>query len=113
MFRLHPVRAALPLVLLALSAAPVSAQQLNVNSKAFEAFKDARDLIQSGKFDLAAEQLKAFTAAPPTDADYLLVQSKFGNSAFLNLRNVLRWHDNDAADKEARANAEAIIKKSE
>ncbi len=113
LFRNHLARAALPLLVLAFSAAAVSAQPLNTNSKGFDAFKEARDLMQRGKFDLAAEQLKAFLAAPATDADYLLIQSKFGNSVFLQLRNVLRWNDNDGAEKDARATAEEIIKKSE
>ena len=99
MFRNHVVRAALVSVFLIASAHTASAQQLNVNSKAYQAFKDARDLMQRGKFDLAAEQLKAFLAAPPVDADYLLLQSKFGNSVFLQLRNVLRWNDNETAEE--------------
>jgi len=113
LFRLHLVRAALLLAFFAAAAESAPAQPLNTNSKAFEAFKEARDLMQRGKFDLAADLLKTFLAAPPSDADLLLIQSKYGNSVFLQLRNVLRWHDNDKAEAEAKANVEEIIKKSE
>ena len=113
MFRLHPARAVLVCTALFASAGTVTAQQLNVNSKAFEAFRDARELMQRGKFDLAAEQLKAFVAANPTPADLFIIQNKFGNSVFLHLRNVLRWNDNETAEKEAKATVEEIIKRSE
>ncbi len=112
MLRYPIICAVAPLILL-VSAPSSPAQPLAVNSNAFEAFKDARELMQRGKFDLAAEQLKAFLAATPTDADLFTIQSRFGNSVFLQLRNVLRWSDNDAAEKEARATVEEIVKKSD
>ena len=52
-------------------------------------------------------------ATNPADADLFTIQSRFGNSVFLQLRNVLRWSDNDAAEKEARATVEEIVKKSD
>ena len=113
LFRHHLVRVVLFAVLVGAFAEPASAQPLAVNSKAYEAFKDARDLLQRGKYDLAADQLKAFLAAGPTDADLFLIQSKLGNNSFLQLRNVLRWNDNETADKEARATVEEIIKKAD
>ena len=112
MLRFPLIGAAAALILLA-NTPVASAQPVAVNSKAYEAFKDARDLMQRGKFDLAAEQLKAFLAANPTDADLFTIQARFGNAAFLQLRNVLRWNDNETAEKEARSTVEEILKRAD
>ena len=74
LFRHHLVRVVLFAVLSGASAESASAQPLAVNSKSFEAFKDARELLQRGKYDLAAEQLKTFLAANPTDTDLFQIQ---------------------------------------
>jgi hypothetical protein len=57
---------------------------------------------------VAAERLKAFLAANPTDQDYLAIQQA-DPTTFLKLRNVASWSDNAAANAEAVKTVETII----
>lgn len=80
--------------------------------KPYDHYKSARDLIFAGKYDLAAEELKAFTASNPSDADYLEIERKFGADTFLKLKRVLKWDDNPTADAEAKKLVDDVIAKS-
>jgi CheY-like chemotaxis protein len=75
-------------------------------------FRDAQALIGDGRFDVAAERLKAFLAANPTDADLLDVL-RTDPAAFAKLRRVAVWSDNPAAQAEAVKTVDAIIAKAE
>lgn len=75
-------------------------------------FKAAKDYIRDGRFDVAAEELKKFLAANPTEKDYLDITAK-EPTAFQKLRNVPVWSDNASAQTEAAKTVEAIIAKSE
>ncbi|HET6572329.1 MAG TPA: hypothetical protein VFG68_01915 [Fimbriiglobus sp.] len=73
-----------------------------------ELYRAAQDLIRSGRYDVAAERLKAFLAANPTDQDFLAIQQA-EPATFLKLRNVVSWSDNPTAHAEAEKVVEAII----
>ncbi len=80
--------------------------------KPADVYASARALIESGKLDLAVEQLKAFRDANPTDADFLEVERKFGGDTFLRLKRVYKWDDNPTADAEAKKLVDDLIAKS-
>jgi CheY-like chemotaxis protein len=65
-----------------------------------ELFQDARGQITDGRYELAAEILKDFLAANPTDQDYLDIEGRVGPQAFLGLRNIPRWYDDPKRDDE-------------
>jgi hypothetical protein len=71
-----------------------------------------RELMNEGKFDIAANSLQAFLDANPTPADFLEIERRFGTTAFTGLRTVPRWSDDRAFDKKARENVEEAIKRS-
>lgn len=75
-------------------------------------FKAAKDYIRDGRFDVAAEELKKFLAANPTEKDYLDIMAK-EPTAFQKLRNVPVWSDETKSQAEAVKTVEAIIAKSE
>jgi CheY-like chemotaxis protein len=108
--------AALGLVaaLAALGGPPAAAQEApkGPSLKAQEAFEQSRALIGQGRFDLAAAYLQAFHDANPSDGDLLDLERKYGTTVFESLRNVPRWSDDPKTDKQARANVEALIKRS-
>ena len=80
--------------------------------KPVDYYKSARDLIFSGKLDLAVEQLRAFKESNPTDKDFIEIEAKYGASTFLKLRNVVKWEDNPTADAAAKKLVDEIIDKS-
>jgi len=78
--------------------------------KPTEVFAQVRNLIDDGKYDLAALFLQKFIDNTPTNADLLTLEERYGPTVFQSLRNVPRWSDNAALDKKSRANVETIIK---
>ena len=58
--------------------------------------------FDQGKFDLAAEYLKAFLATNPSDQQLLDIEQKYGKGAFQNLQAVPKWSDDPTAEKAAR-----------
>lgn len=81
-------------------------------------FDEARDLMQSGSFEVAGDMLKEFLGLNPTDQDYLDIEAKYGPTTFLKLRTVRRWYDdpkrNDAFKKDVLEKiVDASIKASE
>lgn len=74
-------------------------------------FSTVRELMNEGKFDIAATFLQAFLDSNPSEPELLELEKKYGTTVFLSLRNVPRWSDDLAADKKARANVEEIIKR--
>ena len=77
-----------------------------------ELYREAQELIRSGRYDVAAERLKAFAAANPTEKDYLAIQQA-DPTTFLKLRNVAVWSDNPTAHAEAVKVVDAIIARAE
>ena len=75
---------------------------------AVELFREAQSLIRDGRFDVAAESLKKFLAAGPTDADVLAL-ARTDPAAFQKLRNVVQWSDDPAADAAAVKVREEVI----
>ena len=100
------------IVLSALDLAPKASaqprQEVNLQSPS-ERFRLIRELISEGKYDLAAEQLKALVAAKLTDQDYLGIQNQYGVTAFERLRLVPVWSDNPAAQAEAIKAVDTLI----
>jgi CheY-like chemotaxis protein len=94
------------------STAGTAFAQDPVPAKPVDLFKDVRDLISIGKFELAADRLKAFRDANPSDADFLEIDRRFGAASFLKLKNVLKWDDNPTADAEAKKVVNDVITKS-
>ncbi len=74
-------------------------------------FKAARNLITDGKLDLAAEMLRAFMAAPPTDKDFLELEARFGPIVFQRLLRVVQWSENKEADAAAKKLVDEIVAK--
>ncbi len=108
-------RAALVVTLLIFAAAPGLAQPpaaAEPPKTPVELFRQARAEIQDGRYDVAAETLKRFQAANPTDGDFLDLTAK-EPTAFLKLRNVGEWSQNPTAQAEARATVEAIVARAE
>ncbi len=111
-------RAALVVTLLTLAgplARPGAAQPpaaAEVPKTALELFNQARAEIRDGRFDVAAETLKKFQAANPSDRDFLDITAK-EPTAFLKLRNVGEWSQNPTAQAESKAAIEAIIARAE
>ena len=85
------------------------AQPAQVAATPQDQFRLARELISLGRYDLAAEQLKAMAAANPTDADYLAIQERYGPTAFERLKLVLTWSDNPAAQANAVQAVDTLI----
>lgn len=67
---------------------------------ATQVFGEARDLINAGSLEVAADLLRDFLALSPTQQDYLDLEAKYGPTTFLKLRTVPRWYDSAARDKE-------------
>ena len=68
-------------------------------------------MITDGKLDLAAEMLRSFLATPPTDADYLELEKRFGPTVFMRLMRVDAWSENKEADKAAKKLVDEIVAK--
>ena len=108
-------RAALVATLVALAASAGVAQPpapAEVPKTPGQLFEQARGEIRDGRYDVAAETLKRFQAANPTDRDYLDITTK-EPTALLKLRNVPEWSQNAAAQADAKATVEAIIVRAE
>jgi CheY-like chemotaxis protein/tetratricopeptide (TPR) repeat protein len=65
--------------------------------------------ISVGRYDLAARYLQGFLATNPTDQDLLALEQREGLAGFLQLRLVERWSNDDAVNKQAKANVEEAI----
>jgi CheY-like chemotaxis protein len=65
--------------------------------------------IEVGRYDLAAGLLHALLAKPPTEAELLQIHEKYGMSAILALRQVPKWSDDPATEKQGRADAGQLI----
>ena len=65
--------------------------------------------IEVGRYDLAANLLHALLAKPPADEDLLQLHEKYGLSAFLALRQVPKWSDDPAIEKQGRKDAGQLI----
>ncbi len=103
-----PVR--LTAVIAALAVAlPLFAQPEPVPATPVDRFKQARDRIEDGRLELAAESLQAFLDAKPKDTDYIALEKQFGATVFERLARVVQWSDNKAADAAAKASVKAII----
>ncbi len=107
--------ATLALVVLVAAVPPAFAQDPPPKTPV-DVFKEARDLISSGNYELAAEALEKFLATLPqdtakADTQLLDVETKFGAASYLRLRNVLKWSDNKAENDKAKATVEAVIKR--
>lgn len=72
-------------------------------------YSSVRDLISEGKFDIAAEELKAFVASNPSDEDLFALQNRYGPTVFERLKMVQVW--SEVADEQAQAlrNVEAVL----
>jgi CheY-like chemotaxis protein len=110
--RMHPVRSVAASLLACVLLGTAAPAQEPAAKKPVDLYASARTLIESGKFDLAVEQLKAFRDANPTDADFLEVERKFGGDTFLRLKRVYKWDDNPTADAEAKKLVDDLILKS-
>ena len=100
---------------LALASAAIATPALVAQEappKPYDLFRSARDLISSGKLDLAAEALKAFNDSKPSDADFQFIEGRLGADVFLKLKRVVQWSENKTADAEARKTVDAIIARS-
>src|SRR5262249_29138044 len=67
--------------------------------------------LNTGKFDVAAQYLKAFLAANPTEQDYLAIEKERGMAAVLRLRTVIQWSTDKPTDDEARKTAAPVIER--
>ena len=94
------------------AAAPAAGQPGEPPKSPKQLFRSAQDLIDDGRYDVAAEVLKAFLAANPTDKDFLDITAG-KSTAFLRLRNVPVWSEEPKAQAEAVKTVEEIIKRSE
>ncbi|MBA4065890.1 MAG: hypothetical protein C0501_19655 [Isosphaera sp.] len=74
-------------------------------------FNQFRDLVGEGRYDVAANFLQSFLDSNPTDADLQALEKKYGSTVFQGLRNVPKWSDNPAVEKQARANVEEAVKR--
>ncbi len=91
-------------------AAPAVAQE-PAPQTAQDKFKAARNLITDGKLDLAAEMLRSFMAAPPTDKDFLELEARYGPIVFQRLLRVVQWSENRDTDKAAKKLVDEIVAK--
>jgi hypothetical protein len=111
----HPVRTlsflALALLVGLLSSPGAAQQPPKADQKAMVLYGNFRELMSEGRYDIAANFLKAFLDANPTDAELLEIEKQYGTTAFTGLRTVPKWSDDPAADKAARANVEELVKR--
>lgn len=74
-------------------------------------FRNFREAYLEGKFDVAAETLKEYLAANPTDTDLIELDRKFGSTFVLGLRNLKQWSDTPTIDREAKDTVEKLVAK--
>ena len=65
--------------------------------------------IEVGRYDLAANLLHALLAKPPAEEELLQLHDKYGMAAFLALRQVPKWSDDPAIEKQGRKDAGQLI----
>ena len=96
---------ALVAVFCGLAASFVAAQEPPAanQKRPLDAFREIRDLVNDGRFDVAAESIKGFLDLRPTDQDYLDIQARYGPTAFIRLGNIPRWYDDAKRDAEFKA----------
>ncbi|HEV3387348.1 MAG TPA: hypothetical protein VG097_21190, partial [Gemmata sp.] len=75
-------------------------------------FAKFRELMNEGKFDLAATFLKLFLDSNPTENDLLEIEKKYNTTIFLSLRSIPRWSDDAVLEKKTREYVEELIKRS-
>jgi CheY-like chemotaxis protein len=85
-------------------------------TKSLDVFRQFRNLMNEGRYDVAALVLDTFLKSLPADekqADAVLqdIEDRYGTTVFQNLRNVPKWSDDPEVDKQARANVETLIAK--
>lgn len=93
---------------LSLSVTLAAFAQPAAPSKAEEYLGAFSVTFEQGKYDLAAEYLKAYLETNPTDAQLLDIERRYGKGAFQNLLAVPKWSDNAEADKAARETVKAL-----
>ncbi len=71
-------------------------------------FKQAQGEIEAGRYDVAAETLKKFLAGNPSEAVYQSL-TRARATTLLDLRKVVTWSDEPAANAEAKKTVEAVI----
>jgi CheY-like chemotaxis protein len=76
-------------------------------------FRAFRDQYFEGKFDVAAESLKDFLAANPSDAELIDIENKYGATFLLGLRNLKQWSDSPTANEAAKKALEELIAKTQ
>ncbi|MGL4423341.1 MAG: hypothetical protein ACRCZF_21970, partial [Gemmataceae bacterium] len=101
------MRSFIPVIAVVLGTLSAYAQEPGAPRKPIELFKDVRDLVNDGRYELAAETLREFATLKPTDQDYLDIEAKFGTTSFLKLRNIPRWYDDQKKDAEFRERLDA------
>jgi len=89
-----------------------SAQPKDMAPKPITIYGQFRDLINEGKFDIAASFLQAFLDSNPTETEFLDLEKKYGSTTFTGLRAIPKWSDDAVADKKARANVEIAVTRS-
>src|SRR5262245_59335622 len=61
------------------------------DKKATDLFRSFREAYVDGQYEVAADLLKAFLAANPTDEEMLALENRYGATFALSLRNLARW----------------------
>lgn len=84
-----------------------------VQKKPIVIFRNFRDQYFEGKFDVAAETLKDFLAANPSDAELIEIENKYGATFLLGLRNLKQWSDSPTANDAAKKALEDLIAKTQ
>lgn len=95
------------------AAQPPAGQPGAVQKKPAVIFRAFRDQYFEGKFDVAAETLKDFLAANPSDAELIEIENKYGPTFLLGLRNLNQWSDNPTANAAAKKALEDLIAKTQ
>jgi CheY-like chemotaxis protein len=75
-----------------------------------DVYRQFREHIAEGKYDIAALFLQSFVDSKPSDADLLDIENRYGSTAFSQLRTIRKWSDDLKADAQARANVEILNK---
>jgi CheY-like chemotaxis protein len=83
-------------------AGPAAAQDLPAK-KPLDVWREIRDLMNEGRYEVAAESIVGFLNLSPTDQDYLDIESKYGPTTFIRLRNIPRWYDDAKKEAEFKA----------
>ena len=76
-----------------------------------ERFRAAREHYLDAKYDVAAEEIKGFLAANPTDQDFFEIQNRYGPAVFEKLKLVPRWSDEISANTEAVKAIDEIVRR--